>query len=184
MRFQDIPPFTRSSSYRVNVGWLHLESTIASYAADSAQSGIPFEMDPDFQRAHVWDREKQSRYVEFVLRGGKSSRDILWNCPGWQRTLGLKGRFVLVDGKQRLEAVRAFLRGDVPAFGRLFGEFTDKLNPFGPDFMFHVNDLDTDAEVLQWYLDVNSGGVAHTAEEIAMVRGLLEAAKVRESSRP
>jgi len=44
----------------------------------------------------------------------------------------------------------------------------------------NVNDLQTRAEVLQWYIDFNSGGVVHTAEEIARVKALLE----KESGRP
>jgi hypothetical protein len=35
------------------------------------------------------------------------------------------------------------------------------------DFVFAVNDLPTRAAVLQWYLDLNTGGVVHTSHEIA-----------------
>lgn len=38
-----------------------------------------------------------------------------------------------------------------------------------------VNELRTRAEVLRWYLQLNSGGVVHTEEELARVRALLEA---------
>lgn len=40
-----------------------------------------------------------------------------------------------------------------------------------------MNDLDTQAEVLQWYLDINSGGVVHTEAELDKVRWLLEVEK-------
>ncbi len=174
MRFRDIPPFTKTSSYSVDVGWAYIEQSLAGYADDARVMGQSFEMDPDFQRAHVWDQVRQIRYIEFVLRGGRSAKDIYWNCPGWQRTAPAGGRFVLVDGKQRLEAVRAFLRGDILAFGARFTEFTDRL-PINAGFKFHVNDLETDAEVLQWYIDLNAGGVAHTDAEIERVRALLAA---------
>jgi hypothetical protein len=36
-----------------------------------------------------------------------------------------------------------------------------------------VNDLKTKAEVLQWYLDINSGGVVHTETELEKVKRLL-----------
>jgi hypothetical protein len=36
-----------------------------------------------------------------------------------------------------------------------------------------VNELKTRREVLQWYLDLNAGGVVHTTKEIERVRELL-----------
>jgi hypothetical protein len=176
-KFRAIPQFTRSAKYVADVSWSHLEDHLFGYEKDSATMGMPFELDPDFQRAHVWDREKQIRFVEFVLRGGSSARTILFNCPGWQAVRPRPRpdhRFVLVDGKQRLEAARAFLRGDFKAFGYFYKEYTDRL-PLEARFTFHVNDLETNAEVLQWYIDVNAGGVAHTTEEIEKVRALLQA---------
>jgi len=38
--------------------------------------------------------------------------------------------------------------------------------------------LEKAGEVLQWYLDFNSGGVVHTEEELKKVRELLESEKV------
>lgn len=172
MRFRDIPSFTRSSKYSVDIGWGYLEQQLASYADDARVLQSTFEMNPDFQRGHVWNHEKQVRYVEYVLRGGTGSRDIYFNCPVWQGSTPPGSRFVLVDGKQRLEAVRAFLRGDIAAFGSRFSDFTDRL-PLHANFKFHVNDLATDAEVLQWYLDLNDGGVVHSQEELDRVRRLL-----------
>lgn len=167
-RFKDIPEFTRGAGYRVNVAWRYLEEQLAQY--DRPET--PLMLDPDFQRAHVWDETKQSRFVEYVLRGGQSSRDIYWNCSSWQKAYNTP--IYLVDGKQRLEAVRKFLRNELRAFGSLYKEYTDKLNWVGTDFVFHINTLATRAEMLQWYIDLNAGGVAHTDEEIDKVRKLLE----------
>jgi hypothetical protein len=38
----------------------------------------------------------------------------------------------------------------------------------------NINDLKTKKEVLQWYLDFNTGGTVHTEEEIVKVKKLLE----------
>jgi hypothetical protein len=168
MRFQDIPQLTKTASYSVSMFWQYLEQTLKRYG----DGGTTLELDPPFQRAHVWNEEKQRRYVEYILRGGKSSRDIYWNHPDWQR--GYRGVMHLVDGKQRLEAVRRFLRNDLRIFdGHLYSDFEDKL-PLEASFIFHVNDLQTYPEVLQWYLDLNDGGVAHTEEELDKVRAMLE----------
>lgn len=89
---------------------------------------------------------------------------------------------VIVDGKQRLEAIRKFLRGELKAFGYYIQEFEDYKNKEGKivlsykyELIFHINDLQTRKEVLQWYLDLNAGGVVHTPEELDKVRKLLEA---------
>lgn len=37
----------------------------------------------------------------------------------------------------------------------------------------NVNDLKTEREVLQWYIDMNAGGTPHTTEEIDRVKKLI-----------
>jgi len=38
----------------------------------------------------------------------------------------------------------------------------------------NVNNLKTKAEVLRWYLEMNTGGVVHTQDEVDKARALLE----------
>lgn len=168
-RFRDIPQFTRDANYRISQPWEYLEDFLARMIDRGVHQTL--NLDPDFQRAHVWDETKQIRYVEFILRGGKSGKEIYFNHPNWGGTY--KGEMVLVDGKQRLEAVRRFLRNEIPAFGTLLSDYKDKLPFMQCDFLININNLRTRAEVLQWYIDLNAGGVAHTDEEIEKVRALL-----------
>jgi hypothetical protein len=180
MKYSQIPKMTQDGTYSVNVSWTHLEAQLADYN-ESATGGHGCNLDPEFQRAHVWTEEKQRRYVEFALRGGKSSRTIYFNHPNWM-SCG-KGTMVLVDGKQRLEAVRKYMRDELRVFksldpkgaGYLRSDFTDKLDMLLAQFIFVVNNLKTHAEVLTWYIDLNDGGVAHTSEEIGKVRAMLAA---------
>jgi hypothetical protein len=167
-RFRDIPQFTRSAAYKCEQSWRYLEGWLADQDDPGCQQVLV--LDPDFQRAHVWNEKQQIRYVEFILRGGQSSRDLYFNHPRWNSDF--RGELVLVDGKQRLQAVRRFLANEIPAFGRLYGEYADKL-PHDCAFTVHINNLKTRKEVLQWYIDLNAGGVAHTEEEIAKVYALL-----------
>lgn len=168
MRFRDIPKFTEWGSYAVDIGWDYLEDYIKRLEEDHG-----FDPDPDFQRGHVWTRLQQIAFVEFTLRGGRSGRNILTNCAGWHH--GKAGTMVLVDGKQRLTAALAFIRDEIPAFGHLRSEYTDKLSIINHSFRWHVNDLKTRAEVLTWYLEINAGGTPHTDEELLRVRALLAA---------
>lgn len=169
-RYRDIPLFTRAASYGVDVDWHYVEKYIAGLAASP---GI--DLDPDFQRPHVWTEAQQVAYVEHILRGGWASRTILFNCINWNGR-GECGPLVLVDGKQRLEAVRRFLRNDLAIFGgNRRSDFSDRLDPLKASFRICVNDLPTRADVLRWYLELNAGGTPHSDGEIEKVRAMLEA---------
>ncbi len=173
MKYRDIPQFTRQAGYAVDVSWDYLPEHIKHY-----QNDYKLDLDPDFQRPHVWDDTKRTRYVEYILRGGIYGRDVYLNCTGWDSDR--IGACVLVDGKQRIEAVCRFLDNKLPIFGGHYRQdFEDRLRITGPSFKWHVNSLKTRAEVLSWYLDLNSGGVVHTEEELDRVRQLLEEEKAK-----
>lgn len=168
-RIRDIPQFTRDGNYAVDLWWRDLDGYIERQIEEK-----PFlDIDPDFQRAHVWTEAQQIAFVEYGLRGGRSGMNIHLNCVGWMGNF--KGPYVLVDGKQRLNAVLRFLRSEIPAFGVLSKDYEDKLSLTGPRFRWCVNDLKTRAEVLTWYLEMNTGGTPHTADEIKKVEKLLVA---------
>lgn len=169
--FKQIPQFTEFGNYTVTVPWNAIERQLESFG-----EGTGIDLDPDFQRGHVWTELQQVRFVEFILRGGRSGKDILFNQPSWRSgPIRDDEPMQLVDGKQRLQAARRFMNGEIRAFGTLRSEFAEARLPLNVHFDFTVNDLKTRAEVLQWYLDLNDGGVVHASEEIARVRGLLAA---------
>jgi len=181
MRFKDIPKFIHGGSYACDVPWTYLEEWLSRHEED----GSLLDLDPDFQRGHVWDDQKRAAYVEYVLRGGESSRSLWWNCKDWMN--GGKGPLQIVDGKQRMEAARKFIRNELPVFavlrskkepqsqrGWLYSDFEGKLGFVDATFRMHVNNLATRELVLTWYCDLNTGGVVHTPEEINRVKDLLE----------
>ena len=117
----------------------------------------------------MWTRKQQIDYVEFILKGGPSGKDLYFNHPGWQDDY--KGDFVLVDGLQRITAVLAFLNDEIPAFGYMRKDFTDKI-PMECHFRVNVAKLQTKREVLDWYIVMNSGGTPHSEHEIDKVKKL------------
>jgi hypothetical protein len=186
MKFRDLPKIIYGGNYAVDVPWSHLERWVEDLGKDG-----PLELDPDFQRGHVWDDPKRAKYVEYCLRGGQSSRSLWWNAKGWP--MSGKNPVQIVDGKQRLEAVRKFLRNELTVFmhvrrqteprartGWRYSDFTDTLG-LNTTLRMHVNNLATREEVLAWYLDLNDGGVVHTDEELLRVKQLLEEEKKRGS---
>lgn len=166
MKFKDIPQFTNVGSYQVN---MPLQYTVGWIKDQIEELGL--QLNPDFQRGHVWSEEQQIAFIEYLLKGGKSARIIYFNHPGWMNSF--KGEFVCVDELQRLTAVQRFMNNEIPAFGVYLKDFEDKL-PRDVDLIFNVNNLKTRKEVLQWYIEFNSGGTVHTEEEINRVKELLE----------
>ena len=168
MKFSDIPAFS-PPNYQIHADWKHLRDTLTMLG--EGLGGV--DMDPPFQRGYVWTPEQKTAYVEFCLMGGISGNTVYFNCPGWQRDF--RGPMQIVDGKQRLSAVMDFMDGGVPIFGgHYIGDFEDKMDPMKYRFIVCVNDLADPAEVVRWYLALNTGGAIHTPEEIARVRKLLE----------
>lgn len=154
--------------YCVNMGFAYLLEWV-----DRRVKEYNLDIEPDFQRGHVWTPEQQTAYIEFLLQGGDSGRDIFFNHPGWQTSY--EGDMVLVDGLQRLTAIRKFLNDEVPVFGsHTFSQIENiSLNDHRLYMNIHVNCLQTRKEVLEWYVFMNSG-VAHTKEELDRVKNLIK----------
>jgi len=176
LSFQEIEKrFYRMPNYRVNVPWDYLEDNIKRYQ-DPREGGAVLDLDPEFQRFHVWTPEQQAAYVEYILSNGMSGRELYFNCVGWMGSF--KGPFVIVDGKQRLHAVRQFLANKLSIFnGHYLKDIKGRLRTTNAYFLFCINDLPTMADVIKWYLQMNTGGTPHTphtAEEIAKAKSLLE----------
>lgn len=177
IKFENIPKFTRDGNYEVNIHLMFLEKTIKSYEEE-----YKLEMNPDFQRGNVWSESQQVAYVEFFLRGGKTARVVYFNCPYWNDYEPEKYDMdmVCVDGLQRLTALRRFMNNELSVFdGNYLDDFEDKEAMLRKicDLRFNINDLKTKKEVLQWYLDFNTGGTVHSNEEINRVRKMLEELK-------
>jgi len=169
-RFQDIPKFVQDGSYEVDYDPNGLVRFIRDQVANDG-----LQLDPDFQRGRVWTESQQIAFVEYFLRGGKSGRVIYLNNPAWHsnRLVGGYSDFVVVDGLQRINAFTRFIDNEIKVFGSYLHEFTDHMRLLRPTMRVNVNSLKTKAEVLQWYLDMNTGGTPHTASEIERVKSLL-----------
>jgi len=165
MNYKDIPKFPRAY-YTVSMPWNYVESNIEEW-----QNDYSLNLNPDFQREHVWTPEQQVRYIEYCLQGGEVGKVITFNCPGWMRSN--PGEIQLLDGKQRIEAVRSFFRDETQPFGYKYSEIEGRF-PWGDVmFIWQICRLETRAEVLQLYLNINAGGTPHTSEELDRVRALL-----------
>lgn len=181
---QDITPYIGPTDHQENVSGNSIERFIEGQRKD-----IGVDLDPDFQRGHVWTDENRTRFVEHLLRGGQHGRTIVWNSPSYSHRRvrtdsDLPSTLVLVDGKQRLSAITRFLADELPVFGgNLLSDFdptsrNDITISTSPHLRLtmHVHGLQYRRELLDFYLQLNEGAIAHSREELDRVRALRDAA--------
>ena len=169
-KFKDIPKFIcQDGHYQVNMPIISLPRWVKEQ-----QDDLKLELNPDFQRGHVWAEEQKIAYMEYLLKGGLSSRTIYFNMPGWMHT-NWEGPFVCVDGLQRITAVLDFLDNKIKVFNSYFKDFEDpRWLCTEPDVIICINDLKYRKDVLHWYIEMNTGGTVHTKEQIDKVKNLLD----------
>lgn len=166
--------------YTVDHNLAYIETALASYAKDWGMN-----LDPDYQRGHVWSDHKRSMFIESLLRGTlpDSLLMIQFNAPHWDNQAphsDLPSELQIVDGLQRLTTVRRFMAGELTAFGLHVDDFNESsfdCNRFYYRMKFAIHAMQTRADVLRYYLAINRGGVVHSDEEIARVTALLQQAE-------
>ena len=169
MDFKDIPRMTKLGNWETSYDLDNLVEKI-----ERLEREMNLEMDPDFQRGHVWKEKQQIKYIEFILKGGTTGKVIYLNHPNWMDSfeVGNVG-FVCVDGLQRYTAIKRFVKNEIKAYDTYFKDFTGYLR-LDQDIRLNINNLKTKKEVLQWYIEMNSGGTPHTIEELEKVKTMLK----------
>lgn len=169
-KFKDIPQFTSAGHYQVNYPLTSLVKYIEEEIRDAG-----LQLNPAFQRGHVWNEQQQIAWLEYHLKGGKSGNTIYLNNPFWHSgRIPEEGKYVCVDGLQRITAAQRFIHNEIKVFGSYFNEYEDTLRVLPATIYLNVNDLKTEKEVLQWYVDMNSGGTPHTDIEIERVKKMIQ----------
>jgi hypothetical protein len=168
MRISEITELKNFGNYSYDLPLHHLLETLEKF---KIQDGL--QLCPDFQRGHVWTEAQKISFVEFIFKRGKTS-PILFNHPGWMRDF--EGEFVCVDGLQRITAITDFLTDILPVFGGYYySQIEDIFSASRRIYIqYYINNLKTKREVLEWYLELNSGGTVHSKTDLDKVRDLLE----------
>lgn len=169
----------RKSSYSIDVHISSIESKIESLTEEAKSMGGELKLNPDFQRGHVWSLEKQVSFIENFFR--KVTPNVLrFNCATYfddKEVKDLKpGDIVCIDGLQRLTAMRDFIAGKFKIFDLYYVQDLAG-TPFDPKrytFKLEMFDIASKKELLRFYLDINTGGVVHSDEEICRVSQMLK----------
>lgn len=173
--WQSIPQYPRAA-WEVDVHWHEVVRSLN--LLDFYRN---LDLDPDFQRGHVWTDEQRRAWVEYVLQGGETGRNVTFVTDDWRS--GEEATFIaILDGKQRLETVQRFLRGEVRIFADAVKPEGYAVNEIGGVFRgllytlkFRVIEVPNRAAALTLYLQFNGGGTPHSEAELLRVRALLDA---------
>lgn len=155
--FNQIPKMYQAS-YRVDVELGDLLRVL-----DRWDSTYGLNLDPEYQRGYVWTLDQQIKYMEYIIRGGSSGKDLYFNCVDWMGDS--MNPIELVDGKQRIKTVQDFYAGLVPVFGKTILDYPDRPD-YRNTFLVHMGILPTQEEIVKWYIGMNTGGSAHTDEDL------------------
>lgn len=162
MKWNEIPKFKEfGMSNSINLGF----ASYVDFIKEQIEN-YDLQLNPDFQRGHVWNKRQQEKYIEFIFRGGRTGRDFYFN---WNRTTN---EYVCVDGLQRTMAFIRFIDGNIKAFDQYFDDFCFPKRVVGGNPLLefrlnvYINYLESTKEILEWYIDMNSGGIPHTDDEI------------------
>lgn len=102
-----------TAAYTVDVGVGRIESFLASMDSDAKTMGGHLELEPDFQRGHVWSDEQRIQYVEAFVRRIADCK-IIFNSPAWSsdKVRGDIPAHVVqcVDGLQRHQPPKVYGR--------------------------------------------------------------------------
>lgn len=161
----------------VDCKWRYLALYVRE-GQDERGEPYPMNLNPDYQRGPVWDEQRQRRFIGHCLEGGRQQPMYV------QRDDRLRDLTEeVIDGQQRLRAIAAFMYGEIPGEVYHEGQWREL---WYKDF----NEVDRASqrlssrivygdwpreERLKFYLRLNSGGIAHTEEELDRVRALLVA---------
>lgn len=160
MNFSEIKQFP-FSAYRCDVPIAGIESQIERWN----ENGQTLLLQPSFQRGFVWTDEQRTNYIEYLLKGGLSGREIYFNCPNW--LTNVKEYVIeLVDGQQRINAIRMFLRDEIKVFGCFKSEIID-FPEWRYSLSFNVMKIKNRKELIEWYIGMNKGGSIHTEKDLA-----------------
>ena len=178
MEFEDISlkirnsPFNRIR-YRVTIQLKRAINSIMNYThmdgSDIDMERI-FEAIPKFQRDNdKWTTKMQQGFIENIIMGFKT--DILLF------EVGDKGYIdcMILDGLQRITAIYKFLNNDLLVFGKTLDELMDGgiLRGFNDGYInLNIFTFDTEAEAVQYYIDINEN-ITHSNDDIIRAKNYL-----------
>ncbi len=149
----------------------------------------PFVFDKDgnkqyYQRPFVWTREDKQLLIESIYQGNDCGKILIRKHSfAYLDKMGERGETELffadlVDGKQRLNAIREFIEGEFPDFnGNYFSDLSARAqNKFTNNQLMSYAEMPeetTDENTIKQFLKLNFAGVPQSKEHITWVKEIM-----------
>ena len=171
VNYSEVVELFPNSNYHINSPIIGILSQIDSWNDGEL---MRVEMEPEFQRNHVWTEEQQISYMEYLVRNPMDSKAKTFTLSSetWNTYKSKDNVIYLVDGLQRLTAIKRFLNNEITIYNYYLKDFESTLFLKRIYLDIYVYDLPY-KDMLKLYMNMNSGGVLHTKEEIDKVKRLL-----------
>lgn len=134
---------------------------------------------PDYQRDYVWTLTDKQRLIKSIFNRADIGKFLLLEYPHPEY------RLEIVDGKQRLGAIREFVEGRFEFEGLTWFQLSPADRQAFGDDLVQVGKLQAKytkkSDVLWLFLQINRAGVPQTEEHIAKAQALYDAALIEES---
>lgn len=182
MKLADLPKYYKSN-YHTEVGIGYLKEFIKTIDEDTkCEFGEDFmlEMNPDFQRGHVWNQDQKVKYLEHLLMEGESGKEILFNATFYSKDNYVPMNSYCVDGLQRITAILEFFEDKFSIFhsvkkeGFKASEIKDVKRMKNIRLKVRVGSFQSKKDIMKWYLQINKGGTPHSEEELRRVQELVD----------
>lgn len=136
---------------------------------------------PVYQRDYVWTEADKQALIGSMLAKRDIGKVVLL-----EQAYADGGGYEILDGKQRIQALRAFLTGEFQYKGFYHWELSQADQATLEDTPIPVSSTPykqlTELEKLELFLSVNAAGVPQTAEHLNRVQNLLLAEKQKRST--
>lgn len=135
---------------------------------------------PDYQRRYVWTPEDKHRLIQSIFNQSDIGKFLFlkYDHPEW--------RLEIVDGKQRIAAIREFQENRFSYEGKYWYQLSLADRNSFDNLMVQTCTLDATqvkkSDVLWLFLSVNHAGVPQTEEHIAKAQRLYEDALEKEAN--
>lgn len=166
------PPLLNGRVRELTLGALFESNPVAQAPGLRHLLGLPL---PPWQRPEVWTVTQKQKFIEGLFLGFASGQYVVngqdWDsqtadplpCSGW-----------LLDGQQRISALRDFVQGDLVVFGDVtYGSLSkaEQLRLMRKPFpCFELHYTANEDTLRDLYDRLNFGGTAHTEDQRASHR--------------
>jgi len=177
MPFQPPPP-----SPHVHVAMFNIDVLLRGMDEPRPRDAVLYQPDqewllgtviPPFQRPLVWDEGRMARFVESAWMGFSLGQYIVNDTMN--KPLDERGRYHrtdrwLVDGQQRLTALKRYFADDFPVFGGLWSEVParERRRFLNTPFPRGIVSIADEGQLRELYDRLNFGGVPHLESQRAL----------------